>query len=155
MAGPAISIYDSTHTSLVSTWNVGVVKAQTPSKVLTVNIWNNRNSSDDVSDLKECYLGVYDSTGDTYTTEVPLNKWVEVNVPTIDGNNNTWTRIGGQAIKKIMSSGQSDFTIKGTANDGSTSNTSNYCTCSFRINAPINSTPGTKDFNIRLTGYFT
>ena len=38
MAGPAISIYDSTHTSLVSTWNVGVVKAQTPSKVLTVNI---------------------------------------------------------------------------------------------------------------------
>ena len=52
MAGPAISIYDSTHTSLVSTWNVGVVKAQTPSKVLTVNIREKRHVGDLMLKLK-------------------------------------------------------------------------------------------------------
>jgi len=31
----------------------------------------------------------------------------------------------------------------------------NVATVSFRVNAPINSTPGNKTFKIRLTGYYT
>lgn len=156
MAGPNIAIYNADNSNLVSIWNVGTVKAQTPSAVFTVNIWNNKgNTTDAVSDLKDCYIGVYDSTGNTANTEVPKNKWVEINVPSVDGNNSTWTAIGGSTIKNIKAAGQTDFSISGDINNGNTTDTSNFCTCSFRINAPINSTPGTKDFNIRLTGYFT
>ena len=47
-------------------------------------------------------------------------------------------------------------TIKGTRNDGVAANsTGNVATVYFRINAPINSIPGTKTFKIRLTGYYT
>ena len=135
MAGPNIAIYNADNSNLVSIWNVGTVKAQTPSAVFTVNIWNNK--------------------GNTANTEVPKNKWVEINVPSVDGNNSTWTAIGGSTIKNIKAAGQTDFSISGAINNGNITDTSNFCTCSFRINAPINSTPGTKDFNIRLTGYFT
>lgn len=156
MAAPRIAIYNQSHTALVSEWNVGTVKAQIPSTPLTINIWNNKGGSDDVSDLKECYIGVYDSTGNTADTDVPKYKWVEINVPSIDGNSTTWTAIGGTVTKNVKANGGvSDFSIKGVHNDGSQTNTSNFCTCSFRINPPINSATGTKTFNIRLTGYFT
>jgi hypothetical protein len=45
--------------------------------------------------------------------------------------------------------------IKGTANTGTSSDTSNFCTLNLRINAPINSVPGNKSFKVRLTGYYT
>lgn len=154
--GPNIALYNADHSDLVSTWNVGTVKAQEPSSVLTVNIWNNKGQATDVSDLKDCSMTVYDSSGTTFTEDVARDKWVEISVPSVDGNATTWTRIGGTDTKPIMAnSGVSDYSIKGTANNGTVSNTSNFATVHLRINAPINSVPGNKTFKVRLTGYYT
>lgn len=154
--GPSISLYNADHSELVSRWEVGTVKAQEPSSVLTINIWNNKGQNYDVSDLKDCSMTVYDSSGTTYTEDVARDKWVEINVPAVDGDSITWTRIGGTDSKSIRANaGVSDFSIQGTANDGTVSNSANFATVNLRINAPINSVPGNKTFKVRLTGYYT
>ena len=43
--GPLIGLYDSTNTTTVSTWDVGTIKAQTPTEPKTINIWNNKAGS--------------------------------------------------------------------------------------------------------------
>lgn len=154
--GPNIALYNADHSNLVSTWNVGTVKAQEPSSVLTINVWNNKGQATDVSDLKDCSITVYDADGINYVQDVAKDKWVEINVPSVDGNDSTWSRIGGVDAKPIRAnSGASDFSIKGVANNGTVSNTDNFATVNLRINAPINSTPGNKTFKVRLTGYYT
>ena len=156
MSAPIITLYDTTHTSLVSIWNVGTVKAQVPSPAFTVNIWNNKAGSVDVSDLKDCMVSVYDASGTTYVDDVAANQWVEANVPSVDGSTGIWTKIGGLTTKDLRAnSGVTDNSIKGTANTGTSSDTSNFCTLNLRINAPINSVPGNKSFKVRLTGYYT
>ena len=42
MSAPAIALYNESHAELVATWPIGTVKAQVPSDILTVHIWNNR-----------------------------------------------------------------------------------------------------------------
>ena len=157
MAGPNIAIYDSNNTSTVSTWNVGTVQAQTPSAELVVNIWNNKGGQSAVSDLKDCTVTVLDSNGSTYTEDVAREKWVQVNVQSIDGNDTTWTAIGGETTHGIRAnSGQTENTISGAVNNGQAASSGpNVCTAKFRINTPINATPGSKSFKIRLTGYYT
>ena len=155
--GPQISVYDSTNTSLVSTWNIGVLKAQVPSDVLTINIWNNKGGLTMVSDLKEAYLMVLDSGADTANEDVARDKWIQVNELSVDGNSNVWTPIGGSNGKDIKAnSGVVDNTISGAANDGvAEKSPQNVCTVSLRAVAPPNSNPGDKSFKVRLTGYFT
>lgn len=156
MAAPIITLYDVTNTTLVSIWNAGTVKAQIPSAVFTVNIWNNKSGSVDVSDLKDCSVSVFDASGTTYVDDVAKDQWVEANVPSVDGDTTTWTKIGGLSNKNIRAnSGVTDFSIKGTMNSGTSSDTTNFATLNLRINAPINSIPGNKSFKVRLTGYYT
>ena len=156
-SGPMIALYNEDHTELVSTWNAGTVKADEPSEVLTVNIWNNKGGTSDVSDLKDCVISVYDDNGSTQVEDVAKDMWVQINVESIDGSQEEWTKIGGESSKYIRANDDSitDFTIKGVKNNGTVSATSNYCTARFQIVAPINSNPGTKVFKIRLTGYYT
>lgn len=157
MAGPSIALYNSADSAIVSTWSVGTVQAQVASTVLTVNIWNNKGGSTAVSDLKDCSVTVLDSNGSTSDEDVAKNKWVQINVPSIDGNSTTYTAIGGATTKAIRAnSGVSDNTIKGDTNNGVSANSgANVATVNFRIMAPINSDPGNKTFKIRLTGYYT
>lgn len=153
--GPIIRIYDENHTNIVSSWNAGTVKAQEPSEVLIVNIWNNKSGDAAVSDLKDCTLGVYDADGGA-TGDVSTGKWVQVNIPSVDGDGNTWTAIGANTTKKIRANGiMNEYTIGGGSNNGTATATSNFCTMKLRINAPINSVPGNKQFRVRLTGYYT
>lgn len=155
--GPQIAIYNASNTELVSTWDVGTLKAQKPSEVLTINIWNNKGGITAVSDLKEAYLMVLDSVGDTANDDVAKDKWVQINIPSIDGNANVWTPIGGTDGKDLKANGvNGEFTIKGDANDG-TAGTSynNVATVNLRIVAPPNSTPQDHYFKIRIVGYFT
>ena len=122
--GPLIGLYDSTSSSLVGTYDWGTIKAQTPTPVLTIQVWNNKNGKDDVSDLKEPQIEVLDSNGLTADTDVPKFKWVQVNIPSVDGNNSTWTPIGGTTTKMIRADGLASTdgnVIKGTANDGNAS----------------------------------
>lgn len=156
--GPLIGLYDSTNTTTVSTWDVGTIKAQTPTEPKTINIWNNKSGSTDVSDLKEPEIAVFDSNGLTADTDVPRDKWVQVNVPSVDGNTTTFTPIGGAVTKMVRANNNvsTEYIIKGTANDGDPiSYPQNVATVSFRLEAPINSTPGDKTFKIRIIGYYT
>lgn len=155
--GPQISIYDATNTYLVNTWDVGTLKAQKPSDVLTINIWNNKGGITSVSDLKEVSFMVLDGTGDTANGDVAKDQWVQINVPSVDGNSDIWTPIGGSITKDIKAnSGMTEYTISGSANDGNAANSpQNVATINLRIVAPANSNPGDKSFRARIVGYFT
>jgi hypothetical protein len=155
--GPQIAIYDSTDTILVNTWDIGVLKAQVPSDILSVNIWNNKGGTNLVSDLKEAFLMVLDQNGDTAVDDVARDQWIQVNVPSIDGDDDIWTKIGGTLGKDIRANGGvTDNTIKGIPNDGVAANSpENVATIKLRAVAPPNSKPGTKLFKVRLNGYYT
>ena len=162
--GPQMALYDSTHTNLVSSWNRGKIKAQEATEVLEVNLWNNKGGSSDVSDLKEAYITVLDSEGDTANDDVARDGWIQVNEPSVDGDQDTFTPIGGALTKDIKANSALilDYTISGAANDGEPGNdsdgsgcTKNFATLRFRAVAPPNSNPGEKTFKIRLSGYFT
>ena len=157
--GPVITLYNEANTSPVDTWSVGTVKAQEPSTPLVVNIWNNRgNDTEDHSDLRECTLTVLDANGNTANEDVARDKWIETKI----ASDSDWLKIGGSGSsfvsKKVTANTASagEGVLKGTMNNGrvETSGT-NVATVSFRVNAPINSTPGNKTFKIRLTGYYT
>ena len=157
--GPQISLYNSTNTELVSTWNIGVLKAQTPSDILECNIWNNKGGSETVSDLKDAYLMVLDPNGDTANQDIPRERWIQINEPSVDGNTSTWTAIGGSVGKDICANGlmpSNGNTISGIANDGNPVNSSkNVCTIFLRAVAPPNSNPGVKGFRVRINGHYT
>lgn len=152
--GPNIQIYNSANSELVSTWNVGTVQAQVESSVLTVNLWNNKGGSSDVSDLKDCTVTVLDNNGSTSNEDVAKNKWVQVNVKATDSS--TYTPIGGETTHPFRANtGVSDNTVKGTKNAGTNTESENCATINFKVVAPINSEPGSKQFKIRFTGYYT
>ena len=101
---------------------------------------------------------VLDGSGDTSNEDVARDKWVQVNVPSIDGNSNVWTAIGGTEGKDIKCDDYTitENTIKGTANDGIEANSpGNVATVNLRIVAPPNSNPGTHSFRCRLVAYFS
>ena len=104
--GPKITLYDSNNTAPVGTHDFGNIKAQVPSNVLAINIWNNKDGQDAVSDLREPEIEVLDINGLTADTDVPRDKWVQVNVPAIDGNDTTFVAIGGDVTKKIRANNQ-------------------------------------------------
>ena len=155
--GPLISIYNIDHTAFQTTWDVGTIRATQPSPELVINVWNNRGGSNDVSDLREPTLAVLDANGLTADTPVPRDKWVQVNVESVDGNSNTWTAIGGNVTKVLRANNfVTDDVIKGTANNGDpTMYSQNVCTVKLRLVAPLNSDPGDFSFKVRLTAYFT
>ena len=112
----------------------------------------------DVSDLKEAEIMVLDDNGTTYESEVPQNKWVQVNNIGTDGDKTTFTAIGAEVTKKIRANGgvSTEYCIKGTANDGNPDNyPQNVASAQLRLVAPMNSTPGDKSFKIRIVGYYT
>lgn len=155
--GPQIAVYDATNTNLVGSWDIGTLKAQIPSDIFTINIWNNKGGITTVSDLKDAYLMVLDSNGDTANDDVAKDKWIQVNEPSVDGNGDTWTAIGGTLGKDVRANaGVTENAIKGTANDGIAANSpSNVATVNLRAVAPPNANDGSKLFKVRLNGYFT
>ena len=157
--GPQISLYNSTNSELLTNWNIGVLKAQTPSEVLECNIWNNKGGNETVSDLKEAYLMVLDPNGDTADQDIPREKWIQINEPSVDGANDVWTPIGGTTGKDIRANGVTESEgniISGISNDGNPANSSkNVCTVYLRAVAPPNSVPGVKGFRVRINGYYT
>ena len=155
--GPQMAIYNKTNTSLLTSWNLNVVKSQTPSDILTVNVWNNRGGAQLVSDLKNPYVAVVDYNGETAVDEVAKNKWVQVNVPSIDGDDTIYTPIGGSVTKTLKANGGTDdYYISGEANNGNAVDSpSNVCTINFIVIPPPNSIPGEKLFKIRIGGWFS
>lgn len=155
--GPQIAVYDSTDSGIISLWDLGTVKAQVTSPVLSVYVWNNRNGNTAVSDLKDCWVTCVDSGSDTANDDVAKDMWIQINVPSIDGDEDTYTRIGGALGKDIRAmAGVSGNYISGVANDGTLANSQpNYAKLNFRCVPPPNSNIGEKLFRILIKGYFT
>ena len=152
---PRITIVNDIGTTVAS-WNCGTVQAANYSNVLTILVWNNKGESTAVSDLKDASITTVDIDGGT-SSDVVQGKWVQVNVPSMDGDS-TWTAIGGSTVKYIRADGlgaAAGNVIRGTANDGSVLNSkTNYATCRLKVYVPINATPGTKMWKTRLNGYY-
>lgn len=156
MAAPSITIVNDSDQT-VANWDAGTVQANNDSAVLTILIWNNRGGGSALSDLKECTITSLDIDGGA-SSDTVAGKWVQVNVPSIDGNQTTWTQIGGATTKNLRADGvqaADGFIIKGTTNDGSKANAKpNYCTARLKIHVPLNANPGTKSFKMRINGYY-
>ena len=156
MAAPSITIVNEFDTTIAS-WDCGTVQANTDSGILTMTIWNNRGGGTATSDLKDVSITALDVDGGS-TTDVVAGKWTQVNVPAVDGNSTTWTAVGGSTTKMLRADGlaSSDGSvIRGTVNDGSlASSKPNYVTCRLKVHVPLNAQPGTKDWKMRLNGYY-
>ena len=157
MAAPSITIVNDSDATIAN-WDVGTVQANTDSNILKAIIWNNRGGGVALSDLRDVTITALDIDGGA-STDVVAGKWTQVNVPNIDGNETTWTAIGGATTKSLRADGLSAADgpiIKGTANDGSLATSKvNYCTIRLKEHVPLNANPGTKNWKMRLNGYYT
>ena len=169
--GPQPVLYNKDNTQVEFTWDIGTVRAQEPSNVLEVNLWNNKGGNVLVSDLKDAYISVLDYDADTAKGDVAKNKWVQIYVPSVDGPvneeiddynneyyNDKWTAIGGDTIKYLRANGitSDEYIISGEQNDGDMTNSSNnVCSFKLRIFAPPNSTAGQKLFKVKLNAYYS
>lgn len=157
--GPQVSIYDSNNRDLFTTWNLNTIQSQQTSSVLTVYVWNNKNGSAQVSHLKNAYVTVVDDNGETSDGEVAKNKWVQVNIPSIDGDETTFVPIGGGVTRGIRGGGGlTENTLEaGTVTEDGTYDLNKKCVCklNFIVVPPPNSTPGEKRFKIRIGGWFS
>jgi putative cofactor-binding repeat protein len=156
MAAPSITIVNDSDITVAS-WDCGTVQANSDSTILTILVWNNRGGSTALSDLKDVSITTLDIDGGS-SSDVVAGKWVQANVPGIDGNNTTWTAIGGTTVKYLRAdalAAADGNVIRGIANDGTFTNAkSNYCTCRLKAHVPLNATPGTKVWKTRINGYY-
>lgn len=162
---PVVSFWSGDNTTEVSSWAIGVINAGSSSPVLNMLIWNNRAGIADVSDMQDCKLTVLDSTlGET----IPLvtEKWVGVRVDSAGETGETdesFTRIGGndpvggtpRNTKDIKALGQTDFTIKGTANTGVLTDTANFAEVTAKVFVPLNAPAGAQSFKVRVSYFYT
>jgi len=159
MAKPIISLLDSTNTNIVEEWSVGVVKANSSSSILEVNVWNNKGGTTEVADLREASVTCLDGNGGT-TGDVSVGKWLKVLVGTTADTDNIgnklYTAVGGSSSAPLRAQtvpSSSGNIIKGSANDGTANSGNNYCNCKFRFDVPINANKGTYPFKIQVRGY--
>jgi putative cofactor-binding repeat protein len=156
MAAPSITIVNDSDITVAS-WDCGTVQANSDSTILTILVWNNRGGSTALSDLKDVSITTLDIDGGS-SSDVVAGKWVQANVPKVDGNNTTWTAIGGTTVKYLRAdalAAADGNVIRGIANDGTFTNAkSNYCTCRLKAHVPLNATPGTKVWKTRINGYY-
>lgn len=156
MPAPSITVVNDVDAS-ISNWDCGTVQANFDGPILEIKIWNNRGGSNALSDLKDVSITTLDIDGGA-STDVVAGKWVQVNVPEIDGDLTTWTAIGGTTTKQLRADGllpADGAVIRGVANDGTYSNAkTNYCTLRLKVHVPLNAQPGGKTWKTRLNGYY-
>lgn len=156
MAAPSITVVNSKDET-INTWDAGVIQANNESAVLQIYVWNNRNGSTALSDLQSANITALDIDGGS-NSDVVAGKWVKVNVPSVDGNKTTWTPVGGSDTKDLKGTNvTSGNTIKGSTNNGSKDDPDakgNYCEVNLKVVVPVNATPGTKSFKMRINGYY-
>lgn len=160
MASPVISVYQhisdqSQNDNPCTSVSLGVVMANKESSVITLDIWNNRYGSDQVSDLRDANVTVLD-LNNTATSDLVVDKWVEVQC--LNANDTSYTKIGGAVTKLLIPNGSSNVTnntLSGLSNDGSYSSTSNnVCTLRVKVKVPINAEARSRDFKLRISGYY-
>lgn len=157
MSAPVLTVVD-TRDVPVTNWDNSVVQASQESAVLTIIIWNNRGNDVSVADLKDANITALDIDGRAIS-EVVANRWCNVNVPAMDNSENIWVPIGGSTVRMLRADGLNEsagYTIKGSANDGLTANSSeNFCTVRLKTIVPSGVSAGIRDWRIRLSGWWT
>ena len=152
MAAPIVSWYDGENDSQETSWDLGVVDAGSTSAEKTFLIWNNRNGSEAVSDMTNCFVTTKDSAGGN-TGELVEDTWIQVQVDSMDES--SFTSIGGETTKEIEAGGAAttgNQTIAGDANNGSaTEDDDNFCEATFRADVDPLASAGTVDFLLRVS----
>lgn len=157
MAAPVLTIFNPDTGSEFTTWNVGAVKAGQRSTPVLLQIWNNKDNASNISDLRGCTITTLDVGGGA-SSDVVAEKWVKVNIPTIDGasamvsETAPATAIGGETSRALRADGL-------TADDGdvikaSGDNNTKYCTIVLYVEVGSNAVPGTKNWKIRINGFY-
>lgn len=164
MANPVITIMNADSTSPTTEWHLGTIKALEESSVLTINVWNNKNGSTDVSDLVDTTITATDINGGDDEQAVS-DRWTYVCVAatatTDSAGNKTFTQIGKGAAAPVAANGATgdnltNHVIRGVANDGTMANSSlNFANIQVKIIAPLNTTAGSHQWKLKLQGYFS
>ena len=156
MSAPSIIVVNGSDATVAS-WDCGTVQANNDSGILDIVIWNNRGGGTALSDLKDVSITALDVDGGS-SSDVVAGKWTQINVPTVDGDTSTWTQIGGATTNALRADGLASSVgsvIRGTANDGSLVGSKvNYCSARLKVHVPLNATPGTKTWKMRINGYY-
>lgn len=153
---PRLTIMDSSDSVTVSEWHLGTVKAATETDTMTINVWNNRGGVTVVSDLQEMSITTKNVTGGDDEEQLVVDKWVQCMI----NDSDDYTAIGGATVcpiahKNASGSDLTNHVLKGSANDGTTSNSSaNYAKVTLKVVPPINATAGSHSFKIRIQGYY-
>ena len=161
MAAPSITVLNTDNEPIIN-WDAGVVQSSNDSKVLTCKIWNNREGTTALSDLRNVTITTLD-LDNTATSDVVVNHWLGVRCYAIDGANGDFTQVGGTVGKGIRSdagstdpAGEDYNIIKGSANNGNeTESPENVATVDLRFRVPDNVPAGTRDVKIRIMGIYT
>ena len=153
ITAPIITITERETDSPVTQWDSGIIKQNEESNVLHLRIWNNKGGETAVSHLKEVTITTLDTDGGA-NSPVIINRWVQVKL----AEETEFVAIGGTTTKSLKALGVNEvdgFEILGTANDGTSDSTTNYCDIDLKIVVPINAAGGIYDFKTRISGYYT
>ena len=156
MASPIISIMNADNTKPVTEWYLGTLRTGTTSKELEINVWNNKGGSVDVSDLVDVKVTTVDENGvnETSAEEAVRDKWTQALVYAT-------VAIGANSYVGVASNGAAgdDLTnhvIKGTANDGTVSNsTTNFANIRVRVVPALNASKDVHNWRLKIQGYFS
>ena len=157
MASPIISIMNADNTKPVTEWYLGTLRTGTTSKELEINVWNNKGGSVDVSDLVDVKVTTVD--------EAVRDKWTQALVyataPVGADGSKQFVAIGANSYVGVASNGAAgdDLTnhvIKGTANDGTVSNsTTNFANIRVRVVPALNASKDVHNWRLKIQGYFS
>jgi hypothetical protein len=154
MAQPAVFWYTADNSSQVTQWDIGTVDAGSASTPKEILIWNNRGGGTAVSDMTATTITTKDSAGGN-TGELVVNTWIECKV--ISKSEAQHFPMGGTSVRDLKASDASvaNGIIRGGANDGSLSATTNFCHISLRANVPPTATAGLVNFLSRVSYQYT
>ena len=151
MSAPNLSWFDGENEAPVTSWELGIVDAGSVSPDYNFLLWNNRNGSEEVSDMVNCSITIKNDSGGN-TGALVEDRWIEVRVDSM--GESTFTPIGGEIDKEIEAGGpntEGNQTISGTINDGSLNAEDNFCELTMHANVDGLASAGSVDFLVRVS----
>lgn len=157
MAAPIVSWTEKDGVTPVTEWKMGKINAGEVAPSKTFLIWNNKGGEEDVSDMQDTQITTTDGVGDEL--DVVAEKWTYVQCFPKDSS---FVQVGGDTMHMIQASGNdstgqaiSDGIIKGTANGGLQTDTTNYAKVEAYVNPSLNAPAGLRQYYTRIVFYYT
>ena len=157
MAAPIVSWTEKDGSTPVTEWKMGKINAGEAAPSKTFLIWNNREGEEDVSDMQDTQITVTDGVGDEL--DVVAKKWTYVQCYPADSS---FVQVGGDTMHMIQASGTDsdgneveEGIIKGTANSGLQTDTTNYAKVEAYVHPDLNAPAGIRSYFTRVVFYYT